>query len=448
MKDTFDEFTDRVNLIQVLDHAGRSGNGFFQTIFDEHPEVITCPWIHYVYSYILTIMGDSEWLDSRIVLQRWRAQQYFRLIHDEPDDAARTFIRKIGGDPDVELDRELVRQVFRDVVLKRPRIHRRDLVIATYYAYARGLGRDVNSIRYILTSDSISLRSESVSSGFSGKVVDNAVNDFPKAILIHLIRDPRAGFASTNHQFINQLGNMYGLHYGNTLVRLKRLFRLDYDWDSVFVFGFWLMYFRRTFEAMMRKREEYAGNFIQIRNEDLNLDFVNTMKSLSDLLQIEFLQEWQKGDEFQPTMVGRIWRGTGAYNSQYSRANLLPNDQKNISRSNAGPNRYVTERWKSRLSRREVALIETFLLPEFVNLGYPLQIVRSDRSTRQWLPYLMGSLNGEIPSWRWIKDGRNEGGIAVMFDRVWYVLLLPFFYFFSRLSFVCAVRKFRILPKE
>lgn len=344
--EAFDEFTARVNLMLVLDHAGRAGNGFFQTIFDQHPAVITCPWIHYTYSYLLTLMGDGEWLDSEVVLQTWPTQQYFKLIYDEPDEAAKAFIRKIGGNPSVELNREVVRQVFNDIVLRQPRIHRRNVVAATYFAYARGLGRDVNAIRYILASDSISLRSESVQTGFSGKVIDHAVSDFPEAKLIHLVRDPRAGFASTNHQFINKLGNMYRLHYGNTLARLRRLIRLDYDWDSVFVFGFWLIYFRRTFEAIMRKRGEYARNFTQVRNEDLNLDFVNTMQRLSTLLQIEFLQEWQKGAEYQPTMVGQIWRGTGAYNSQYSKANVLQNDQDEVAQRNAGPTVYVTERWK------------------------------------------------------------------------------------------------------
>ena len=53
MIDRYEDFSKKVNLMLLIDHAGRAGNVFFLTIFDNHPEVISCPWIHYIYSYII-----------------------------------------------------------------------------------------------------------------------------------------------------------------------------------------------------------------------------------------------------------------------------------------------------------------------------------------------------------------------------------------------------------
>ena len=116
----------------------------------------------------------------------------------------------MGSDPAARIDRHAVRRAFHGVLKGKRIITRRELILATYFAYLTGLGRDPARARYILLSDSISLRTESVFGGYSGKILDLAKADFPEAVFIHLVRDPRAGFASTNHQFINQLGNMYG----------------------------------------------------------------------------------------------------------------------------------------------------------------------------------------------------------------------------------------------
>ena len=63
----FRRFRQSVNLMLVIDHAGRAGNGFFQTIFDKHPQVVVCPWIHYIYSYIIEEFGDKETLSCEEV---------------------------------------------------------------------------------------------------------------------------------------------------------------------------------------------------------------------------------------------------------------------------------------------------------------------------------------------------------------------------------------------
>lgn len=442
--DEFYAFRDRVNLILVVDHAGRAGNGFFQTIFDQHPQVIACPWMHYVYSYILTEYGEEEQFDARRVWEHWRGTIYFTLLYNDLDDARRRFIMKIGGDPEAELDRAAVRRIFDGVVLGRGLISRKDLIAAIFYSFAIGLGRDTRTIRYIMCPDSISLRNESAMTGFSGKVVDFAVKDFPNARLIHLERDPRAGFASSNHQFVNQLGNMYGLKIGQFWSRLIRLFHREFDWDSVFIFGFWLIYFRQTFKAVMQKRARYPGQFLTVRNEDLNLNFVPTMKWLVGELCIDMLDSWE--DDFRPTMLGKVWTGTGAYNSQYQ-TNVygpLQNDPDSLSRNVSGPNAYVTQRWRTRLKPNEIFIVEGLLASEINYFGYELTSWRgSIEDKRHLFLNLWRPLKGELPTLQWILKGRFVG-LRDFLDRVFYLFAFPIFYVCARIVFVVIIREGRI----
>ncbi|MBU1040842.1 MAG: sulfotransferase [Proteobacteria bacterium] len=443
----FKSFTERANLLLVVDHAGRAGNGFFLSIFDQHEQVLSCPWVHYVYSYCLTLFGDGDALESSHVLDVWSKQKYFNLLHDDLSAENRAFILKVGGDPAAPMDRSLVRTVFRDIILARPTISRRELILATYFSFALGIGRDTEAIEYVLVSDSISLRTESVFAGYSGRIVDLVLEDFPTARLFHLIRDPRAGFASTNHQFINQLGNMYGLRLGNALSRLVRTARMDFNWDSFFVFGFFLMYFRQTFEAIMRKRAEHATSFTVIRNEDLNCNFRETMKSVSSMLGIKHLEAWDLDEHFMPTMLGIPWRGTGAYNSRYSPPTMLQNDPASVCAKSVGPNKHVTVRWKSRLKPSEIYLIETFLRPEFDALGYDLLTTSGSWRSSRWLLTLLKPLRGELPSVHWVAQGWSVGWRLFM-DRLFFSIVWPVYYILVRLSFAVAVYTTNVFEKD
>jgi hypothetical protein len=445
--ESFAEFKERVNVIFVVDHAGRAGNGFFQTIFDQHPQVIACPWMHYVYSYILTEYGEDDRLDARAVWEHWRGTIYFTLLYNDLDEERRAFITRIGGNPDAALSRLLVRRCFDEALLGRDVITRRELVAAIFYSYAVGLGRDTREILYIMCPDSISLRSENAMEGFSGKAIDCVVRDFPDARLVHLERDPRAGLASSNHQFVNQLGNMYGLKLGNFWQRLRRLAHRDFDWDSVFVFGFWLIYFRQTFDAVMRKRAQYEGRFLTVRNEDLNLEFTSTVKALADKLGIRALDSWT--DDFRPTMLGKPWTGTGAYNSQYQQHTHGPlkNDPDSMARNVTGPNAYVTQRWKTRLNPNEIFLIEGLLTPELEAFGYKFLYWRGGpQDERRLSRVIWKPLSGELPAPRWILDVRHVG-FGGLLDRLFYCVAFPVFYVASRLALLSVIRTMGIFGR-
>ena len=425
--EAFQSFARRVNLVVAIDHSGRAGNGFFQAIFDQHPEILTCPWMHYVYSYIETEFGDLPILDSARASAFLTTRAYFRYVYLDVDDRRSKEITKFGGDPAAPIDREVIRRVFQEVVASSATISRRDAVVAMYFAFAIGCGRATEAIKYILVTDAISLRTEHASSAFSGNVIDRIMYDFPDARLVQLVRDPRASFASTNHQYVNSAGNMYGLHWGNYWSSVKLLLEGRFDWERVFVFGFLLLYFRQAFLAVERKASQYHLHFRRLRNEDLNLDFITTMRALCDWLGVAALSAWSSAT-YVPTMLGRQWKGTGAYNSTYQTNTFGPlsNDPDKIALQVTGPNEYVTRRWRKRLAPNEIYLIEWVLHEEIRRYGYDYMELRSDNAddlTRR----LSAPMRGELPTLRWILSGRHLGWRELA-DRVFFtVSFIPFY---------------------
>jgi hypothetical protein len=426
---SFEQFAMRANVIAVFDHSGRAGNTFFTCIFDQHSQVLVCPWVHYFYSYATTAFGEEQEIDSRAAHEFATKTWYFRLVYDEPNDAGTVLIEKFGGDPNASIDRSALREMFDEIVLSQPSITRRNLLLACYFAFAVGIGRDIYKIKFVLIDDAITLRSETPLTGYSGRVVDLIKSDFDSAVMLHLIRDPRAGFASTNHQFVNALGNEYGIHWGNYAHSLRRLLAGDLGWDGVFVFGFCLLFFHQSFLTIERKKAQYADQFSVVKNEDLNLRFSEAMKAICDSLGITFLEAWNDA-RYVPTMLGIPWRSMGGYNNRYQapRFGPLENDSDEVSRGTAGPNKFVTERWRNRLSRSEIFLIEWFLRSELRRYGYVfLQAGEDQESVPRMMLRLVLPLRGELPTLRWIVRGARLGAGEVL-DRIFFAIsFLPFY---------------------
>ncbi len=429
---TFHELCDRLNLILAFDHVGRAGNGFLLGIFDQHPQVVSSHWVHYIYSYLVTEFGPEQELDSQRAHDFMLNQSYFQFVFQDADQYIRANVHKMGGDPDNPIDRPLCRHVFRELVLARPRIRRRELVIAAYYAMTVGMGRDVSQARYLLIADAVSLRAEHVMDGFSGAVLDAALADFPDLMPLSLVRDPRAMFASNRHQFVNALGNMYSVRPGNTLRQLRRLLKNDLRADTS-VWPFWLVYGTQTARCIYRLRQRFQRQFRVLRNEDLNLHFVPTMRRVTDWLGLNMLPQWLDED-YVPTSMGSPWKGTGAYNSRYqSKTNgLLHNDPQAVAERSVGPNKHVTVRWRSKLAPHEIRLIELLFKDEMDDLGY--EPVSGPEACRDSLGRCLARpMRGELPTADWIARGfaesRGEG-----FRRLYYLIAFPPFAVLSRIK--------------
>ncbi len=440
----FNKFIKRVCPLYLIDHAGRAGNGFFQTLFDGHPEVLSIPWIHYCTSYFVTEFAEEDLVDSRKAHEFWSTKSYFRFFYAELSEDDHNLVHRFGGDPETQIDRLKIRKTFDKIILRKNSVSRKEVIYASFYAIAEALGRDLDKIKFLILTDSISLRMESVLCGFSGKIIDQAIKDSPEARFIHLVRDPRAGFASTNHQFVNQLGNVYALRPSNIPQKFMELLRCQFSMEGPFVFGFLTLYFLETFRAIEEKKQASPERFLTIRNEDLNLQFVSTIKKLAEDLQVSFNRTWEDPD-YCPTMLGKEWQGTGGYSNRYQtkRTGPLQNDPDEVSRNVVGPNAYVTQRWKKRLSQNEISLLDYFFRHEIQAYGYEFLRTKPFGNSEFfiWLKMAL-PFRGEIPHPIWLRRSKNW---KEFMNRFSYYLALPAFYLIGRLTLLMNKKCRKIL---
>lgn len=429
-----DGVVERLNLIALIDASGRSGNVFFVTLFDQHPEVACCPIVQYTYSYLASRFGNSTVLDAKLAHEFVTQSSYFRLLYNEPVGANGDLIVRMGGDVAAVVDRQVIRDLLDAYFSRHKTVTRREVVLAPLVVYALARGFSLDCLKYVLVGDSISLREEHVTQGFSGRIVDLIIEDFPDARVVRLVRDPRATFASPRHQFVNAFGNMYAITPANYFSRLRDLLASNLRMDNGCVYLFWLLYLHQASVSLCRQIGRYPENFRTVRNEDLNTSFIPTIRKLAAWLDVEFVGDWCT-EKFIPTVCGAPWRGIGAYNSRYQRAvsGPLENDPDDVANRVTGPNVYVTQRWRSRLNKREIELIEHLYRPELEEFGYEIFYDAKDRDDLVCLVRTaLLPFEGEMPTVKWLKKsitlGRHE-----FFKRLFYIIAFPPFYIISRI---------------
>jgi hypothetical protein len=433
--DVLKETAERVNLMAVIDSSGRGGNLFFLTLFDLHPEVACCPIVQYSYSYALSELDEQKDMGAAEAHYFIAQKSYFRLLYNEPAGDNALLFTRMGGNPAAALDRARLRAMIDAYFSGTKRVTRKEIIAVPLVAYALVRGADPALLRYILIGDAISRREESVIDGFSGLIIDRIVEDFPKAKIFRLVRDPRATFASPRHQFVNSLGNMYALRPGNLWSRLSILNSMQLTPENGCVYLYWLFYLRQAEQAVCAKEAQYPVNFMIAKNEDLNLRFPETMAPIAQWLSVQHLETWRTSD-FVPTVIGVPWHGAGAYNSQYQRATTGPlaNDSEEISRTVTGPNEYVTRRWRTRLNAREIELIEFLFFADLKKYGYEILHHDPSRSAEEVLKRtLAGPFEGEWPRLAWLSAGFSEG-LSEGVKRLFYTFAFLPFYVLSRLK--------------
>ncbi len=423
-----------VNLIASFDVSGRGGNIFFLSIFDRHAAVAGCALAQYTYSYIITEFGDTQSIPAKAAHQFVAGKAYTRLLYNEPVGAVGEMISRLGGDLAAPFDRAAFRRMIDEYFADRLTVGRRELIAVPMLAYAAALGRDLDAIDYVIMGDAISTRREHAVTGFSGSLVETVLADFPDAKLIRLIRDPRATFASPRHQFVNSFGNMYAIAPGNYFSRLCDLMKVNLTSENGSVYLYWLLYIKQAEITARRKLRKHGRNFATVINEELNTDFPSAMTKLAAWLGISFEADWSS-NAFVPTVMGAPWLGTGAYNNRYQRAvnGPLANDPDEVAGKVTGPNAYVTRRWRTRLSAREIELIEHLFRQEVREYGYEVLYDQPQRGNlacllrTALLPFV-----GEMPGLAWLKTGWSLG-MGEFGKRLFYSVTFPPFYVISRI---------------
>jgi len=426
---------DQINLIGLMDHGGRAGSNFVQCLFDRHTEVISCPLVHYVYSYWIDIFDDRDEITPNEAREFVATRSYFRFIFNSPDNKNTAFIRKIGGSDKIEFDFDRYHELVDTYLNSREMFSRRNFLSVLYVIYAYVFGKDLKKLKYFLINDAVSIRGENMFTGFSVKTMDMMRFDYPDSWIVFLVRDPRAQFASTRHQLVNEYGNNYSVSMNNWWVRIVDLFydRITMDYGPAHLISY--MYQCASAKAAIERCMSEDKRTIILRNEDVNLCFLPKMESLAKIIGFSVAPEWRKTN-YVPSMMGAPWHGTGAYSDRYQTQTNGPlqNDSINQVKKAIGPNSHVTERWKKRMPKHEIELSERLFHDELKYLGYTIFYDKDSRSDfvtlmrTAWFP-----ASGELPLPKWIFSGWKEGPYFFL-NRVFYTISLPLFYLLSRIK--------------
>lgn len=426
---------DQINLIGLIDHGGRAGSNFVQCLFDRHTEVVSCPLVHYVYSYWIDMFRDRDEITQDEAIEFVASRSYFRFVYNSPDNKNAAFIKKIGGGDKITFDFDRYHELVDAYLDSRLIFSRKELLSVLYVIYAYVFGKELKQLKYFLVNDAVSIRGENMFIGFSAKTIDVMREDYPDSWIVLLVRDPRAQFASTRHQLVNEYGNNYAVSLSTFLKRVADLFcdRISMDSGPAHLISY--MYQCASAKTALGRFTKEDKRTVILRNEDINLFFLPTMQSLANKLDFHIDPEWEN-ISYIPSMLGVPWEGTGAYSDRYQTFTNGPlqNDTSEQVVKAVGPNRHVTERWKKRMSRREVELSERLLCDELKYLGYTIYYddeSRSDFSALMrtaWFP-----ASGELPSLRWIMSGWREG-VPVYLSRLFYAMIFPLFYVLSRVK--------------
>lgn len=401
----------KLPVILVMDHS-RAGNVFFMRVFDQHPHIHCVPFVNYFYSSALNTQGNQKFCDFDLALEILNGSDFGEIYRDIDDNSRRKF-QRMGDDIDGPIDRELVRRVIEVTLAEKLEISIRDIVAAYNLAYTIGTGQSLDNKHYILMADSLS--------DTPSKLPDYFDDAYPDSRIIHLVRDPRACFSSVRHQYVSQHGSMYPV--------LRPFTR-----DMTFKYGgVWLYAIVSSLGGAraLRTWEQVRGSntFRRLKNEDVNIRFVETMQSLSDWLEVPFHTVWADED-YYPTSNGRPWLGISAYSANFTlhdSGELSEEDKKLLPR----PNREVTERWKKRVTSSELALIEALLHEEMQVMGYKPQ--KPGGETNIW-----GTLGLSLPlfkdEWPTLNFTDAKSHKEKIVERLLRPVLLPFMYIFSRLK--------------
>ena len=417
----------QATVVLAIDH-GRAGNGFFKRIFDCHPQVATIPAVSYMYHSLEALFGAADRVPWQAAVTSWEQTDFSYVGRALTDERRRAYVARGNEDRD-GIDRERVGRIFTSLLQARGTVTRRDVVLATHVAYARGIGRASTGITQILLDDAVT----GVEDRF---VLERLMTDFPSARVIHLVRDPRASFSSLRHQIVNQYGSMYPL----------KAWRF---WRATGSNALWLWILKYTADGA-REMEAWGrllttDQFYRVRNEDLNLDFVPTLRRLSSWLGVDWWPAWE-APQWVPTTAGVPWAGVSAYSGEFKPGlnGPLQNDRPEVSRY-PGPNRRNTERWKEHVSTGELAVLETVYAAELHDLGYrPL----APRHGARWFWAVLRPLGGEVPGWSWLTSIRPDHALKDLIIRATYYPLLPASYVWSRLMFLLLLASGRLRCRD
>lgn len=446
------ELFDKTIPLIVFDHA-RAGNGFFSRLFDQHQNILSIPFVCYLPFHLEVLFKGKRRIKWEKALYYLLNKTDVRYLFNELDDEIKLEYNRLGDNPNFKIDRELGKSTLSNMLKHVGMVSKKDVFTSLHAAYAIAVDRKIDSIKYILMSD----QPLHYKAHFNNSIENHYKNDresFSDCIFIHLVRDPRANFASLRHQYLKENNGIYDYTVKGLIKSILGIFGGPLTWSTyLYIYD----YTSSGNQDLTNWRMNSANQFYVIRNEDINTNFIPTMKLLIEYLGVEMCLDWFM-DDYTPTSGGEIWKGVGAYNDTYQNLTAnkikdtynkrlnpiyrfklnskLSNDKKEISASIVGPNKYVTERWKSKLSVSEIKILELLYKNELIQYNYSFLHSANGLYSKimQFLCFAL-PFNGEGISFFWIKSRFSKGlkGILQLFFDL---VSLPVFYIMGRATLI------------
>jgi len=301
----------------------KAGTSLVRAVFDSHPQLIVYPEETIFFRrYLPQAAGLDQ--ESRLELAERTLIHIFRWNRAQPTPDQ-------DGFPDRDysaISYEEVRRQMRALAGQDYR-HPGDILSAAVLAYGEISGQisEITS-RWVEKSP------------YNEYFAQTIFEWWPEAICIHILRDPRDNFVS---------------------YRRKHL-----DWRPEFFAANW----NRSTQAGVENQARFGPQrYFILRYEDLARSPEETLKELSDFLQIE----WDAA-LFAPTRAGEQWQGNSMFANQFQGISALP-----------------VARWKEQLSPLETLIIELKTRALCQTWGYedslltqPEQTAPSQRLAARW----------------------------------------------------------------
>ena len=423
MKITEDIITEDLKYLQtvnpciLVDH-GRAGNMFSMRLFDQHPEILAIGRVGYFYTGLLECFAGREKIKGDEAYHWLIHQSNFRCVVEDMTHEIEMECRGEGEDPEAPIDRPMARQILERFLAQRDFVARQDVYYAMHLAYAKATGRDVRKFKYILIND------DAVTQKYGRATIDVLRTDFSEIKVIHLVRDPRANFASLRHQYTNSYGTMYPLKAGRI-------------WKATLSNSVWLwilQYTTRGARELDHLRAQFdARNFRVVKIEEINKYFIKIMRELTRWLGVCWYEPWSD-PQYTVTSMGRPWLGISAYKSYYqtNRSGPLSNEPDNKTPQFARPNPQLPDKWKNHVKRREIKFLEAVYFEELKDLRYEPQFVTRPEDKDRAILWSLFPLAGEFPRWKWFVTARKERILKDIIIKMTYFPVLFISYFLSR----------------
>ncbi|MBP9853698.1 MAG: sulfotransferase [Candidatus Omnitrophica bacterium] len=317
--------------------AGRAGSGFLHSLLDSHPQILMLP-MELKFHESWERLGCDRITDAREMVRVWtESTKLVKLktgIHYGFEEGKNNFTNC-----DVKLFHEKFEEYLRQYGLKRAKVFH-----ALHRAYAAGIGQDISQVKVIIEFSA------------SPKWIEAALEDFPKAGIIHVVRDFRANYASLKQHYINTRRGLVDFEAKGISQKIAVLSILQ----SLFLI-------RRINQLETRLNEH---QIYHVRLEDLHHSLKETVDGVARWLGIQPSEIL-----YESTLGGKPWLGNSAFG-----------------KSVQGVNTEVLNRWKQNLNLSEVLMINYFFKPELKQFHYESseddeKIYGFPMFLRWWLPF-------------------------------------------------------------